>query len=430
MPVSPRPSDEGSVRRHIPAPSTPVTIERRPRPDWPHRRLDVAALVDDGWQPVPFEQFVLKVHSRCNLSCTYCYMYRSADQTWRRQPGQMSQATVVRTAERIAEHAAHHGLRGVEVVLHGGEPLLAGPDSLAFAAATMRSSMPAGTTVRLSVQTNGTLLDRTMLDALARHDVRVGVSLDGGPTAHDARRPRSSGHGSHGDVSRGLALLGSATYRHLFAGLLCVVDLDSDPVATYEALVAHRPPTIDFLLPHANWSDPPRRRPGDPSTAYGDWLIAVFDRWCAAPTAETSVRLFDALARTMVGRTSLVEVVGLSPATHVVVETDGSIEQVDALKSTYHGAARTGLDVHRHAFDAALADPQTIARQIGVDALAPTCRRCDIHRICGGGYYPHRYRRRSGFHNPSVYCRDLMALIRHMQARVEEDVARLVASRR
>jgi uncharacterized protein len=33
------------------------------------------------------------------------------------------------TAQRIAEHAAEHDLGRVEVVLHGGEPLLAGFDS-------------------------------------------------------------------------------------------------------------------------------------------------------------------------------------------------------------------------------------------------------------------------------------------------------------
>ena len=35
-----------------------------------------------GW-PVPLRQFVLKVHSRCDLACDHCYVYQSADQSWR-----------------------------------------------------------------------------------------------------------------------------------------------------------------------------------------------------------------------------------------------------------------------------------------------------------------------------------------------------------
>ena len=32
-------------------------------------------------------QFLLKVHSRCNLACDYCYVYQHADQSWRTRPG-------------------------------------------------------------------------------------------------------------------------------------------------------------------------------------------------------------------------------------------------------------------------------------------------------------------------------------------------------
>lgn len=75
-------------------------------------------------------QFVLKVHSRCDLSCDHCYVYEHADQGWRRQPMTMSGPTLRAAAKRIAEHAAAHGLRRVRIVLHGGEPLLLGREGL------------------------------------------------------------------------------------------------------------------------------------------------------------------------------------------------------------------------------------------------------------------------------------------------------------
>jgi uncharacterized protein len=75
-------------------------------------------------------QFVLKVHSRCNLACDYCYVYESVDQSWRRQPKQIAAATVRATGERIAEHAKRHSLERVTVTLHGGEPLLVGHEGL------------------------------------------------------------------------------------------------------------------------------------------------------------------------------------------------------------------------------------------------------------------------------------------------------------
>ena len=61
------------------------------------------------------------------------------------------------------------------------------------------------------------------------------------------------------------------------------------------------------------------------------------------------------------------EGLGLRPSTLIVVETDGSIKQLDSLSSTYPGAADTGLHVFTDSFDAALDHPTTVARQIGVD---------------------------------------------------------------
>jgi len=105
-----------------------------------------------------------------------------------------------------------------------------------------------------------------------------------------------------------------------------------------------------------------------------------------------------------------------------VVETDGDIELVDSLKSTYAGAPATALDVRRHSFDEALAHPGVVARQIGLAALAEECLRCPVHRVCGAGNYAHRFDDRTGFRNPSVYCDDLRRLIDHVGGRVLSDV--------
>jgi uncharacterized protein len=185
----------------------------------------------------------------------------------------MSEAVRAASAQRIAAHAAKHNIAEVAVILHGGEPLLAGAGTLAEIACSIRAAMPAGTTARISMQTNGTLLTQAALGTLAEAGIRIGVSLDGTDATNDAHRRYAHGRGSAGRIRAGLALLGSDRYRPLFAGLLCVIDSDTDPVAGYEALLEHRPPLMDFLLPHANWVTPPI--PG----RHGDWLIKLFQRW-------------------------------------------------------------------------------------------------------------------------------------------------------
>lgn len=389
--------------------------------EWPHT-LDVSALMATGWRPIPFREFIVKIHSRCDLSCDYCYMYEMADQSWRTRPRRMSAGIAKFTADRIGEHARAHRMPDIVLILHGGEPLLAGHDLISYLVNATRESAGPNVRVDARIQTNAVGLDDSYLRLFRELGIRVGVSLDGTAEAHNRHRRFASGRGSYAAVATALDKLRHDSYRDLFSGLLCTIDLQNEPVATYEALATFDPPRIDFLLPHGTWDAPPPGRGADPSdTAYGDWLIAVFDNWYPAP--RIGIRLFEEIMRLIWDGTSSGEAVGLSPARLVVIETDGSIEQVDTLKAVYPGAPVTGLHVARDPLDSALLQPGVVARQLGDIALADQCRACPIHRICGGGMYPHRYRSGTGFANPSVYCPDLMRLIGHIDEVMRTDVS-------
>ncbi|MDH2427494.1 FxsB family cyclophane-forming radical SAM/SPASM peptide maturase [Sphaerisporangium sp. TRM90804] len=391
--------------------------------EWPET-LDVRALISSGWRPAPFREYVLKINSRCDLACDYCYVYTMADQSWRGQPTRMSAETVGHVVRRIAEHASAHRLDSVHLILHGGEPLLAGRELLSLIAGRARSALRGITAVRISLQTNGVSLDAGNLRLLDELDIQVAVSLDGDVTAHDRHRRRPNGQGSHASVTAALRRLSSAPYRRLFRGLLCTVDLANDPVDAYQALLKFDPPAIDFLLPHGNWTEPPPGMvPGSGATPYADWLVRAFDRWYDTPVREVRVRLFEEVIHLLLDGTSPMEGLGLEPVAILVVETDGGVQQSDFLKSAYAGAAHTGLHVASDSFDEALVRPAFAARQIGAAALAATCRSCDIHRVCGAGLYAHRYRAGHGFANPSVYCADLYRFITHVRGRLAADIA-------
>jgi len=395
---------------------------------WPYRDLDIGALRSAGWRPTPVHDVVLKVHQRCNLACDYCYVYELADQSWRDRPAVMSPEVWRAAVARLASHVRRHDLTSVRVVLHGGEPLLFGATRLGELAAAIRAELPDTCAVDLGMQTNGVRLDAAMIAELRRHGIRVGVSVDGVAADHDRHRVMPNGRGSFAAVSRALDLLRRPEHRDAYAGLLCTVAPETDPIRCYEQLLAFEPPMIDFLLPHANWQEPPGR-PGDSPTPYAEWLIRVFDRWYAE-SRPTRVRLFEDVMALLLGGSSRSEQVGLSPSAVVVVESDGAIEQVDALKSAYAGACATGLDVRRDEFDAALADPGMVARQIGLAALSDECLACPVHRVCGGGHYAHRYRAGAGFRQRSVYCADLHGLIDHVRVRLEHDLRRMTAGRK
>jgi uncharacterized protein len=370
----------------------------------------------DGRVLLPADQFVLKVHSRCDLACDHCYVYESADQSWRGRPKAIPSDVVAQAAARIAEHAKMHELSRVEIVLHGGEPLLCGVAGLRAILIAFEDAVRGVCRLDVKVHTNGVLLTEKFCELFDEHGVEVGISIDGDKAANDRHRKYRDGRSSYDAVVRAIRLLSGDRFRHLFAGLLCTIDTANDPVLVYESLLELDPPRLDLLLPHATWDAPPPRSAGS-DTEYADWLIAIFDRW-QADQCPVRIRTFDSIIATLADGDSGTEAFGLAPVRMVVIETDGSYEQADSLKVAFDGAPATGLDVFTHSLDAVLDHPGIVARQQGIDDLSATCRQCPVVRSCGGGMYAHRYSSASDFDNPSVYCADLFKLTGHIRDRL------------
>ncbi|WP_406196262.1 radical SAM/SPASM protein FxsB, inactivated metallohydrolase extension form [Streptomyces europaeiscabiei] len=363
------------------------------------------------------QQLVLKVHSRCDLACDHCYVYEHADQSWRGRPVVIAEATLGQVARRLAEYAVKSELKSVAVILHGGEPLLAGPARLRQMCAELTRVLTPVTTLDLRIHTNGVQLGRRHLEVFREFGVKVGISLDGDRAANDRHRLDRRGRSSYDRVLRAVELLRLPAYQHLFQGLLCTVDVANDPVAVHDALTALEPPRIDYLLPHSTWDSPP---PGHGhGTVYADWLLKVFDRW-EEQGRPMPVRTFDSVLSTLRGGPSLTEALGLAPSDLAVIETDGTFEQADSLKTAYAGAPATGYDVFQHGFAEFAEHPGVRARQLGISGVSETCRRCPVVKSCGGGLYAHRYSSESGFDNPSVFCSDLRGLVEGIAERITE----------
>ncbi|MFJ5217050.1 FxsB family cyclophane-forming radical SAM/SPASM peptide maturase [Streptomyces sp. NPDC088354] len=373
----------------------------------------------------PLSQFVLKLHSRCDLACDHCYVYEHADTSWKQRIRATPDEVFDRVAARIAEHAAAHHLDAVQVVFHGGEPLLAGPARIRRAAEALRGALDGRCALELGIQTNAVLLNERFCDIFDEFGISVGVSLDGGRAENDRHRRFADGRSSYDRVVRSIGLLREPRYRHLYGGLLCTIDVDNDPLAVYDALMALEPPRIDFLLPHATHDVPPVR-PGGAPAPYADWLLTIHRRW-TAQGRPVPVRVFDSVRRMLRGGSSLVESIGTDPVDLVVIETDGTFEQADSLKTAYDGAPATGMDVFTHSLDEVAAHPGITARRQGRAGLAEECRRCPVVDVCGGGLYAHRYRTGNGFANPSAYCADLMELILGIRDAEDEEVDREIS---
>jgi len=366
----------------------------------------------------PIYSFILKIASRCNLNCHYCFVYNAADDNWKRQPKRMSLHVARQTARRIREHADEHGLQSVSVIFHGGEPLLVGTEylrQLFFEIADEFSG--SDTEIRFGMQSNGLLFTPDIGDVLLEFGGSIGISVDGPPHVNDLNRVDLNGTATTRRLECALKLLCSPAYKSLFSGFLCVINVHADPIEIIEYLHRFDPPGIDFILPYNNHDRYPPGKHSFTSVEYGQWLIRLFDHWFDT-LPHLRVRLFDSLLRIFLGGTSLVESLGVAPVDLIVIESDGAVEAVDSLKATFNGATVLGMGVFDQSFSEVLHHAAVAARQSGVNALCSTCQKCEVVQFCGGGYLPNRYSHGNAFNNPSVYCRDLELLIRHIGSRI------------
>jgi len=381
-------------------------------------------------QPLPYiSEAVLKVHSRCNLDCDYCYVYNLGNDSWREQPKIMTSRTVSAFADRLSDYLDRGDERPIsfQVTYHGGEPLLAPPEFFEDTTRTLREAAGSKTVLQFAVQTNGTLIDNDYLKVFRRNAIRVGVSLDGSQEANDRHRVDRRGNSSYAAATEGIRRMTTdARYNMLFSGILAVVDIENDPVETYKTLRELNPPSLDFLLPHGNWSTPPPgldTPEGRRDTPYADWLGRIFDVWFPDDAKYIRIRSFDSVMYLLSGGRSKVESIGdgNSQAGLVVVETNGSYELVDTLKSAPGNVAKTGLNIHRNSLQEANEYMHNKAIKLGATVLSDTCEQCPVLKQCGGGYAPHRYSDENGFINPSVFCQDLARSTMHIRGRLIEE---------
>ena len=54
--------------------------------------------------------------------------------------------------------------------------------------------------------------------------------------------------------------------------------------------------------------------------------------------------------------------------------------------------------------------------------LPDSCKECPINDICGGTNLPARYSNKNGFNNRSIYCKDILKLLTHIQRCIAKDL--------
>jgi uncharacterized protein len=357
---------------------------------------------------------LVKVASRCNINCTYCYVYNLGDDNYLRLDKFMSDKTATALYANLALLAtAQEEL--FSVILHGGEPLLLGPKKLRLFLTQLRNVLPAAYPV--SIQTNGILLTEELLDICSAFRVTVAISIDGPKRVHDRLRTGHQGEGTFDMVMKGINILKAhPDAAFLNAGLLAVIDPESDPLVVYHFFKDLGAPSVDFLYKDGNHDRLPMGKSAVDSTEYGQWVARLLDVYLSDPL-PMPIRVLDDMLKVLLGGMVSKEGIGVTDFGILIVDTDGSLMKNDTLKSAYNGADlfEKPVNVAEGNLLEFLESDQFKKYREDQRPSSATCLVCPHLGICGGGMTLHRYSQQHGFNNTSVYCADQIYLIGHMK---------------
>ena len=166
-----------------------------------HELIDAEELFTPEIENVPtfasvgiVKSLCLMVAQDCNLRCKYCfgdegtYGHRSI---MSEEVGRAAVDFIIKNS-KIRKHC--------EIDFFGGEPLLNLKTVKAVTEYVREQEKVTGKIFKLTLTTNGMLLDEKVADWLNENNISLVLSLDGRQEVHDAMRPTISGTGSYNRV--------------------------------------------------------------------------------------------------------------------------------------------------------------------------------------------------------------------------------------
>lgn len=156
------------------------------------------------------KQMTLCVTQDCNLRCNYC-VYSGQFKYYRKhKKNYMTEKLAMDAANYFLNHASADD--DLYFTFYGGEPFLNFP-LISKVQKYLKDNL--NERVNFSITTNGTLLNKAIIDFIIYNKIFLTISLDGEKTTHDKNRKFANGEGSFDRIMKNIENLKNA-YGELF----------------------------------------------------------------------------------------------------------------------------------------------------------------------------------------------------------------------
>lgn len=351
---------------------------------------------------------VLKITERCNINCSYCYMFNMGNDDFKKNPKYISFETIERIGVFLYEGIEENNITGLNIILHGGEPLLLGKERFTKLCQHFLSKLGARTKLTLSLQTNAMLVDEDWINIFQEFNIEIGISLDGPQEYNDISRIDHNGNGTYERVLKGIAKLkkAAAEKRIRSPGALIVINPDFSAKKIHNHIVNELNfASVNFLLPMVT-HDSPANNDGEKTAFYLKELAEVY---VSGGHKKARIRIIDQFTNFIAGVPQYSQIDERTIHNVIAISSKGGLDVDDEYKTIQGKVSQ--FSVHNSSLrDFLVSDYFQYFEKIKTSIPEP-CLDCCWQNFCAGGVGVGaalgRYSSQKAFNNKSVHCNSL-----------------------
>ena len=340
-------------------------------------------------------QIIWKVTHNCNFACKYCHY----EEIMHSQDGSMDLDLAELLIKKVAD-STHY--TSVNLSLHGGEPLTLGLDYYEKLVFLIKRHLKEKK-YSIGFQTNGSLINKHLIEFAKENNVHFSISLDGPKEIHDISRVYKNGAGTYEKIRENLKLLDDTGTK--FSLLTVYSELMKNSNEIYSFFKSIKGSHFTDFLPMRQTS-----YDGSYQSNYGNFMVDLFDLWFNDSEYEFEVRSLTVFVKRLLGmRRGLCTFreTCVTEAEILTVDPIGNVYPCD--NDTYHNLLG---NIRDNGIDELMSN-HPIRKRLAVQELKKneSCRFCDWYAMCHGGC-PDHYNKVT---KRNAYCLDYQKIFSHIQ---------------
>ncbi len=338
----------------------------------------------------PIDLVILQATPFCNLDCDYCYLPDRSDKA----------VFDLDLIEPIFKEIFTSPYLGEQVTIcwHAGEPLAVPRSFYEEAAQRIKKASQQynerNCWVRQSLQTNGTFINQAWCDLLMKHQIEVGVSIDGPAFLHDAHRKTRKGTGTHARVMRGIEYL---QHHKIEFYVICVITQESLDHADdlFAFFVDHGIYNVGFNIEELEGIHTTSSLVSYNAEAKYKQFIERFWDLNSASNGVINLREFERIGTVLYGDCGYLRSGLTTPFVILNFDTQGNFTTFDpellGVKTKEYGDFIFG-NIRHDTLDSILKTEKFQKIYADIQAGVSLCREtCQYFRVCGGGSACNKY---------------------------------------